>query len=142
MYIRNIPMMAVRCSPAPNESINRGAYRPNLSTVRQNGSIIATAKRSLSRLCFTLASRFTLSFHLSVQAIRDGNIFTILPRRRMTMSTEISARMSKSISIASFCLISHFLEKSGHSVAEITLDGDFSVFCTSAHSALHFKSAS
>ena len=137
MYPVNIPMVRARRMEGARPDMKSGAYSLNLSVTRQKGRIMAIASISLSRLCFTLASRFTLSFHLMVQAISDGNMFTILLSRSMDVSVEINARMSNSISIASFCPVSHIFEQGGHPVAEISLDGDLSVFSASAYSALH-----
>ena len=142
IYPMNIPIVRARRIEGSMPDMKAGAYSPNLSATRQKGRTMAIASISLSRLCLTLDSRFTLSFHLMVQAISDGNMFTNLPSRRMAVSAEINARMSNSISIASFCSVSHIFKKGCHPVAEISLDGDLSVFCAPADSALHLEGAS
>ena len=104
-----------------------------------NGIIENIATRSLSRLSLELASRLRLSFHLMMQAISEGNMLTSLFRLRMTASKDSRQRMSNIMSIASFSLVTHVLEQGSDPVAEVALDGDLSVFCTSSHSALDLQ---
>ena len=58
------------------------------------------------------------------------------------MRSDISANVLKSISVASFSLISHVFQNGDDSVAEVSLDGDFSVFYTTTYSAFDLQCAS
>ena len=123
-------------------SMKEGAYRLKRVTVRQNGMMRTRAVMSLSLLSWTLASRFTLSFHLIMHASSDGNMPTRVFRSRSAVSKEMRANILNSMSVSSFSFISHFFEQCSHPVTEITLDGYFPILGASTHSAFNFQSAS
>ena len=106
-----------------------------------NGSIMANARRFLSLLSLTLISRFVLSLDRIRQAINEGNMFTILRRRVITIIRDISARMSNAMSVSSFSRVTHILQEGGDPVAEISLDGDLAVLGAASDTAFHLEGA-
>ena len=121
--------------------MNPGQYSLNLVARRQNGRSMAAEVRSLSVLSLRLVSMLIFSFLLNRHAVTEGRMLAILFSSRRMKSIEISARISKSMSVSSFCLVPHVFEKIDYSVTEVSLDGDFPILCTSAHSAFDFQRA-
>ena len=123
-------------------SINAGLYMPLCQTARQNGAARQNATMVLLRLSCALASKLMLSFALIRHAINEGNTSTRVLSASIMTTNDMSTRMLKSISVASFCFVSHVFENGYNPVSEVALDGDFSVLRAAAHSAFHLQRAS
>lgn len=133
--------MAQRRAVSGRLAIKLGLYVLKRNVRRQNGMSMEIEARSLSRLSLTLDSIFIFSFHLITDARIEGKMLTIVFKSIITAITDMSARALNML-ISSFCLISHVFKKGYDPVAEIALDGDFSVLGTAADSALDLERAS
>ena len=95
--------------------------------------------RSLSLLSWTLASRLTLSFHLTRHATSDGKTPVKVLRVSSMMKNDINVRMLNSMSVPSLCLVAHVFQKRYYPVAEVALDDDLSVLRISSDTAFYLQ---
>ena len=138
----NTPSVMPNLASSPIDSMNDGQYMRLADAARQKGTTIDRAVMLMLLLNFTLLNRLTLSFHRIMHATNEGKIAVNLLSSERQISTDMSARMLNSMSVSSFSLVSHVFEQGHDAVAEVSLDGDLSVFGTAADPTFHFESAS